>query len=189
MLNKAIIFAVKAHEGQLRKDGSPFILHPLEDASIVATMTKDPEVLAAAVLHDTVEDTDTTLEDILENFGSRVRELVMHETENKRPELPPSESWQIRKKESLELLAKTDDPNVKMLWLGDKLSNMRGLYRSVLEKGDEAFEAFNVKSPESQKWYYGTVLRLLSDMSGYPAYKEYEMLYHIIFDKYSETGE
>ena len=113
----------------------------------------------------------------------------MHETENKRPGMDPSESWRIRKEESLELLAQTDDEAVKMLWLGDKLSNIRGLYRNVLKHGEDAFGLFNVKDPESQRWYYGSVLRLLSDMSGFPAYKEYENLYHIIFDKYTGTGE
>ncbi len=73
------------HEGQLIKDGGVYILHPLEVAAIVGTMTNDLEILSAAVLHDTVEDTPVTAQDILDNFGERVAELVAHETENKRP--------------------------------------------------------------------------------------------------------
>ncbi len=85
IFEKAVAFAFKAHEGQRRKDGSIYVLHPLEVAVIVGSMTNDEEILAAAVLHDTVEDTSVTAQDILDNFGERVAELVAHETENKRP--------------------------------------------------------------------------------------------------------
>ncbi len=85
IFEKAVLFALKAHEGQKRKDGGVYILHPLETAVIVGTMTNDLEVLAAAVLHDTVEDTPVTMDDIVNNFGKRVAGLVAHETEDKRP--------------------------------------------------------------------------------------------------------
>ncbi len=183
VLDRAIGFATKAHEGQLRKDGAPFILHPLEDAAIVATMTTDREILAAAVLHDTVEDTATTPDDILREFGERVYTLVMHETENKRPEIHPSESWKIRKEESLEELAKSDDKAVLMLWLGDKLSNMRALHRTM-ERGEPLFRDFNNADPISQKWYYGTILKLLRPLKEQSAYREYETLFHDVFDCY-----
>ncbi|MBR4745053.1 MAG: bifunctional (p)ppGpp synthetase/guanosine-3',5'-bis(diphosphate) 3'-pyrophosphohydrolase [Oscillospiraceae bacterium] len=185
ILDRAIEFAVDAHRGQLRKDGGPFILHPLEDAAIVATMTMDPEVLAAAVLHDTVEDTAVTPEEILENFGERVYGLVMHETENKREDEPPASTWQIRKDETLQILAETKDVAVKMLWLGDKLSNMRAFYRHYTELGEAFFERFNNPDPKAHAWYYGTVLKLLRELDCYPAYREYETLYHELFDRYA----
>lgn len=181
VLEKAIAFALKAHEGQKRKDGGVFILHPLEDATIVATMTDDPEVLAAAVLHDTVEDTPVTAQDILENFGERIAKLVAHETEDKRPDIPPSESWKIRKQESLEVL-KNSEIETKMLWLGDKLSNMRSLSREYDKIGAAVFERFNEKDPIEQCWYHSTVLEYISELSGYPAYKEYEKLVKYVFN-------
>ena len=184
ILDRAIAFAVRAHAGQLRKDGTAFILHPLEDAVIVGTMTRDPEVLAAAVLHDTVEDTDVTPEQILDTFGSRVYELVMHETENKRPEIPASESWQIRKSESLALLAQTQDIAVKMLWLGDKLSNVRTFYRVFLAEGESFFQRFNNTDPRAHAWYYGRILELLEDLSAFSAYREFKELYHELFDRF-----
>jgi len=184
IIDRAIRFAVDAHRGQLRKDGAPFILHPLEDAAIVGSMTNDPEIISAAVLHDTVEDTPVTPEDIKENFGERVYELVMHETENKRPEMPPSESWKIRKEESLDSLAKSDDPAVKMLWLGDKLSNIRALHRQFFSDGEIVFQRFNVTDVQEHKWYYGAVLELLKALSGCSAYEEYSRLYHDIFDRF-----
>ncbi len=188
IVDRAILFAVNAHRGQLRKDGSPYILHPLEDAAIVGTITKDPEVLAAAVLHDTVEDTDATPEQIREGFGERVYELVMHETENKRPDLSPEQTWRIRKEESLALLAAAEDPAVKILWLGDKLSNMRGIYRQFLTEGDRVFNRFNNKDPRAHVWYYGTTLRLLETLSGHSAYRELQTLFHTVFDRYIEES-
>ena len=184
VLERAIRFAVDAHAGQTRKDGSPFILHPLEDASIVGTMTDDLEILAAAVLHDTVEDTDTTEEDILLTFGPRVHALVMHETENKRPALLPKDTWRVRKEESLELLKDSNDPATLMLWLGDKLANIRALKRDHDVLGVKVFDRFNNKDPRDQKWYYGTILKLLSPLSDTAAYREYSMLYHAVFDGY-----
>ena len=89
LLNKGIVFATEAHTGQLRKSSNiPYILHPLEAAAIVGTMTTDDEILAAAVLHDVVEDTDTTVEQVKELFGNRAARLVASESENKRENLP-----------------------------------------------------------------------------------------------------
>ena len=83
VIEKAIGFAVKAHAGALRKGTNlPYILHPLEAASIAAQMTDDQEIIAATVLHDTVEDTETSAEDIRKEFGARVASLVSSNTEN-----------------------------------------------------------------------------------------------------------
>ena len=181
IFEKAVAFAMKAHEGQTRKDGGVYILHPLEDATIVGTMTSDLEVLAAAVLHDTVEDTAVTANDILENFGERVAELVAHETENKRPEMKASDSWKIRKEETLAIL-KDSPVETKILWLGDKLSNMRSLSRDFDRIGEAVFERFNEKNPKEQRWYHETILDYISELKGFHAYKEYEKLFHHVFD-------
>ena len=112
----AIEFAAKAHDGMVRKkDKTPYILHPLEAAVIVGTMTSNQDVISAAVLHDVVEDTEITIEEIEEKFGSRVRKLVESETEDKRADLPPEDTWRIRKEESLEKLANCGDTDVLML--------------------------------------------------------------------------
>ena len=184
ILDRAIRFAAEAHAGQLRKDGTAFILHPLEDVVIVSTMTTDPEILAAAVLHDTVEDTAVTPEQLRAEFGERVYSLVMHETEDKRADRPPAETWRIRKEEALKTLEQAADPAVRMLWLGDKLSNMRALHRRHLAEGKAAFNVFNNRDISAHAWYYGTILRFLGSLSDHPAYKEYEALYHAVFDQY-----
>ena len=183
VLDKAIVFAVKAHEGQKRKDGSAYILHPLEVTVIAGTMTKDPDVLAAAVLHDTVEDTDTTADDILNEFGPNVAELVAHETEDKRPEMKASDSWKIRKEESLAVL-KDSGINSKIIWVADKLSNMRSLKKDYERVGEKIFERFNEKNPKQQRWYHETVLEYTKELAEYSAYKEYKALFDEVFGKY-----
>lgn len=85
MIDKAIAFATKAHEGQVRKGTSrPYIVHPLEVGEIISSMTEDEEVIAAAILHDTIEDCEGVTEEILQReFGERVAFLVAQESEDK----------------------------------------------------------------------------------------------------------
>lgn len=173
VFEEAICFAVRAHEGQLRKRTlMPYIIHPLEVATICATLTSDLEVLAAAVLHDTVEDTAVSIEEIEKNFGPRVAALVRAETENKYEELPPSETWKLRKSESLEVLKNTEDPGVRILWLGDKLANIRSFYRNWLISGDEIWQDFNQKDPGQQAWYYRNIVELLQELRDTDAWLE-----------------
>lgn len=182
VFEKALLFATEKHSGQIRKmANTPYILHPVEVASIVGTMTDDREILAAAVLHDTVEDTDTTLEEIRENFGKRVALLVMTETENKRPDRPEAETWEIRKEETLIMLEHTKDIGVKMMWLGDKLSNIRSFAREYRRRGDEMWLALNQKDPKRQAWYYLKIAKSLAELSEYDAYREYVSLVNYVF--------
>ena len=182
ILEEAIIFAVKAHAGAVRKDGrTPYILHPLEAMQICASLTDDPEVLAAAVLHDTVEDTSVTPEELRSLFGERVAALVASETENKRVGLPPESTWQIRKEESLQDLENAEDPAIRILWLADKLSNMRSFYKLWQAEGDAVWEHFHQKDPLKQAWYYRRIAEALSGLSGTGAWKEYDQYVRTIF--------
>jgi len=183
IFDEAIRFAVAAHSGMTRKrESTPYILHPLEVAVIAGRMTSDEEVLAAAVLHDTVEDTETTIEDIEKRFGSRVAALVASETEDKRYGIKPAESWRIRKEESLEMLKNTKDPGVQILWLGDKLSNMRSFYRAWKISGNAIWESFNQKDPVQQAWYYRSIDALLIDLKSYEAWREFHALVELVFE-------
>ena len=155
LLDRAILFAVKAHAGAVRRDGhTPYILHCTEAAAIAATMTQEQEVLAAAVLHDVVEDTDVTAETLESEFGSRVALLVGAMSENKRPDLPPEDTWLVRKEETIAALEESTDLAVAQLYLADKLSNLRGIARDYEEYGDDLWEFFNQKSRAKQSWYY-----------------------------------
>lgn len=182
LFDDAVIFAAEKHAGMRRKDGSmPYLIHPLEAALIASGITEEEEILAACVLHDTVEDTEATKEDILSRFGSRVAALVDSETEDKMPDLPPEESWQIRKEQSLDELKNAADPGVRILWLADKLSNLRSLYRLKEELGDRVWEQFHQKDPARHAWYYRSVDRALLALSETDAWKEYHDLVEKLF--------
>ena len=184
LVSEAIAFAVKAHDGMRRKKSeAPYILHPMEAAVIVGTMTDDQNVIAAAVLHDVVEDAGITIEEIEESFGKRVRELVASETEDKRAELPPEETWRIRKEESLRALKDTDDIAVLMVWLGDKLANMRSIYRDFKVEGNAMWQRFHQKDEKVQAWYYRSVADLTARLSDTSAWLEYKTLTELVFGK------
>ncbi len=184
-LSEAICFATAAFEGMLRKvDRQPAILHSLEAATITQTVTDESEAVIAAVLHDTVEDAGVKIGEIIERFGDRVAELVLSETENKRVNLSPDETWKERKKESIEVLKKTEDLGIKALYLGDKLSNMRSLHRSFERHGDGLWGNFHQKDPKEHKWYYTAIAESLAVFSDTAAYKEYVYLIDKIFGGY-----
>ena len=132
MINKAIEFATKAHEGQLRKGPKrPYIVHPVEVADSVSTMTTDEEVISAAVLHDTIEDCkDVTREILAQEFSKRVASIVAQESEDK------SRTWMERKSATIEHL-RTAPREVQMVGLADKLSNMRDINRDYPVYGEE----------------------------------------------------
>ena len=184
LVSEAIAFAVKAHDGMRRKKSeAPYILHPLEAAVIVGSMTDDQNLIAAAALHDVVEDAGITIDQIEEKFGKRVRELVESETEDKRSDLPPAETWRIRKEESLEVLKNTDDTDVLMVWIGDKLANMRSIYRDWKVEGDDMWKRFNQSDVKEQAWYYSSIMELTKPISHTSAWIEYKTLTELVFGK------
>lgn len=187
IFEKALMFATERHGGQVRKiANTPYILHPAEVAAIVGTMTDDREILAAAVLHDTVEDTDTTIGEIGEYFGRRVQLLVMTETEDKYEDKPPQETWVTRKQDTLLILQHTNEIGVKMMWLGDKLSNIRSFAREYRKVGDAVWQNLNQKDPKKQAWYYSTIAEYLSDLKEYDAYREYVEHVNYVFADHLE---
>lgn len=175
MIQEAAKFAMKAHEGMVRKGGRmPYIYHPLEVALLVARMTKDEEVIAAAYLHDVLEDTAVTEQELEQAFGGRVLELVKAETEDK------SLTWEERKAHTIRHLGEAPY-EVKILTLADKLSNLRATARDYLFMGDELWKRFNEKRRESHKWYAKGILDGLQDMEDCQEYQEYKELYHFVF--------
>ena len=182
LVSEAIAFSTKAHDGmRRRKNNVPYILHPMEVGAIVGTMTDKQEVIAASVLHDVVEDAGITMEEIEEKFGPRVKELVASETENKREELPPEETWFVRKEESLEKLRTTDDIEILMLWIGDKLSNIRAIYRDFLVEGNALWNKFHQSDINVQAWYYRSIMKYTERLSHTLAWIEYKTLVEKIF--------
>ena len=184
LVSEAIILASKSHDGMRRKNGdAPYILHPMEAAVIVGSMSDDQRLIAAAALHDVVEDAGVSIEEVESRFGKRVRELVESETEDKRADLPPAQTWRIRKEETLAILKNTDDRDVLILWMGDKLANMRALYRVWRIEGDSMWQKFNQKDKNAQAWYYHSIVTLTERLSDTCAWIEYKTLTELVFGK------
>ena len=181
ILDRAIVFAVRAHAGSERRGkGFPYIVHPMEAVAIVATMTADQELLAAAALHDTVEDTGVTVDQLRQEFGSRVADLVAQESDSLTPGLSEAESWKARKQAAIDRLAAASH-EAKIVAMGDKLSNMRAIWRDYQTKGDELWNIFHVKDKASHEWHYRGLAAALSELSDTFAYKEFVRLIDEVF--------
>lgn len=181
LLEEAIIFATLAHHGMYRKGTAiPYITHPLETAAIAATMTGAETTIAAAVLHDVLEDTSVSYEELQARFGI-VADIVAAETEDKREGMAAEDSWDTRKLETIERLRDCSELSVKIVALSDKLSNMRALRRDLLLCGEEIWQRFHQKDKRKQGWYYQNVLEALGDLRHYPAWQELKQLIEEVF--------
>ena len=169
MVDRAIEFASKAHEGQFRKGTKrPYIVHPIEVGDIVASMTRDEEVISAAILHDTIEDCQGITREILaEEFTPRVASMVAQESEDK------SRTWMERKGATIRRL-KDADREIQIIGLADKLYNMRDINRDYPVVGEELWNRFRMKDKDTIGWYYkGVRDALAKDFAGIPAFEEY----------------
>jgi len=181
LLDRALVFAVRAHAGTERRGkGFPYIVHPLEAVEIVATMTRDQELLAAAALHDTVEDTDVTVEQIRAEFGERIASLVASESDIVFNGVSEEDSWHARKQAAIDRLARASR-DAKMVALGDKLSNLRAIARDYAEQGDALWSLFHAKDPKDHEWHYRGLAASLSELCDTFAYKEFEQLVDHVF--------
>ena len=183
LLDRAIVFAVKAHAGTERRGkGFPYIVHPLEAMEIVSTITADQELRAAAVLHDTVEDTEVTEEQIRKEFGDRVASIVASESDTFEEGVKEEDSWHVRKQAAIERLASAS-MDAKIVALGDKLSNMRAIARDYSKVGDRLWDLFHVKDPKDHEWHYRGLADSLKELSGTGAYEEFISLIDEVFSK------
>ncbi len=183
MLDRAIVFAVRAHAGTERRGkGFPYIVHPMEAMEIVATMTSDQELLAAAALHDVVEDTDVSVEDLRAEFGDRIANLVAAESDTFEDGVSEEDSWHARKREAIARLAAASK-EAKMVALGDKLSNMRSIARDYSVMGDKLWNIFHAKDKADHEWHYRGLADSLRELSGTFAFQEFESLINQVFPK------
>ena len=181
ILNKAIHFAADAHLGGVRKGTNrPYIGHPLEVMNILNCMDADNNLMMAGLLHDTVEDTETTYMDIKNEFGFDVAALVAVHTKD------PDATWEEVRKHKIEEM---DDASfrVRLLIMADMTANLRSLWRDYRHIGEELWERFNAPK-EKQAWYYGTMQDKLWDMQKYietaEIYWEMVGLYKDLFVKF-----
>lgn len=189
LLDKAITFAVKAHENSERRGkGFPYIVHPMEAVSIVATITPDQELLAAAALHDTVEDTDVTIEDIRREFGDRIASIVEAESDKFIEGVSETDSWKARKQAAIDHLAAAPH-DAKIVAMGDKLSNMRAIWRDYKAKGDELWKIFHVKDRASHEWHYRGLADAFCELADTDAYQEFMSLLRDVFGTGERTAQ
>jgi guanosine-3',5'-bis(diphosphate) 3'-pyrophosphohydrolase len=165
LLQKAIVFSGRAHKGQVRRSGEPYLSHPLEVAAQLADMNLDPMTLAAGLLHDVLEDTEVTAEQLREGFGKDVAALVEGVTKISRvqetsPELQHAET--IRKI----ILAMTDDLRVIFIKLADRLHNLRTL-KFLPESAQKriAAETLEIYAPIANRLGMGRIKAELEDLA------------------------
>lgn len=181
LLDRAIMFAVRAHSGTERRGkGFPYIVHPMEAVSIAATITPDQEILAAAALHDTVEDTDVTVDQIRSEFGDRIASLVAAETDAVMEGKLENETWHERKQAAIDRLARVSR-DAKIVAMGDKLSNMRAIARDYAMQGDALWNLFHVNDPKDHEWHYRGLADALRDLKDTFAFQEFETLINQVF--------
>lgn len=172
MISKAIEFATLCHENQTRKRTEiPYIFHCLEAGTIAANMTNrdgkvNDEVVAAAILHDTIEDAYVSYESLKEIFNEKIADLVQSQSEDK------SKSWQERKDATINFLLENKSKEVEIATLADKLSNMRSIYRDYKADGEKLWKKFNA-GKASQHWYYKSIATSLSQIRDSDEYKEF----------------
>lgn len=184
IIDLAIHFVTNAMSGKTRKgNGAAAVFHSLEAGAIASSLTNDSEIIAAVLLHDVIEDAGITANDLREQFGERVTSLVLSETENKRVDIPPCLSWRLRKEEAIDTLKRTDDAGVKILFLSDKLSNLRSVAAGLDRVGTQYWQKFNQKDPEMHHWYYREIANALSVLEETPEWKEYDRLIKTVFNE------
>jgi len=151
----ALKFAKESHKGQVRKGTTrPYITHCLEVARILHKHGYSEDIVIAGLLHDTVEDTEATLEDLERLFGEEVSNLVKYVTEDKSPSL----SWNERKVMYIKML--TDAPEgAVVISAADKLHNITETLEKWLKVGDAVFLVFNADK-EKQKWFYRSLTEM-----------------------------
>ena len=155
-LDYAILFATKAHDGQRRKtDNVAMIFHPFTVGMLLQRTGMSEDTVIAGILHDVVEDTKYTLDDIENIFGKNVRKIVDEVTEDK------SLEWKKRKEEAIEKVRNASIQG-KMVECADKINNLESLYDLLQEKGAEVWKNFN-KPYSEQKWYYTEMYQAVVD--------------------------
>ena len=177
-LARATKFATERHAGHFRKGSDiPYIVHPMEVMGLLASMGADDDLMIAGVLHDVVEDTPTTIEEVRAEFGDRVAELVAGHSDDK------TKSWQERKEAEISA-TENGSLELKMLVLADKLANIRSVYSDLCRVGEVVWDKFN-QPRDKQDWFYSKMIDALASLQMNPdamdCYWELNSIYKDVF--------
>jgi GTP diphosphokinase / guanosine-3',5'-bis(diphosphate) 3'-diphosphatase len=164
IVKKAYDYSLKVHEGQTRASGEPYLVHPLEVALVLAEMKMDPVAIAAGLLHDSVEDTSVTIEDITKEFGEQVAHIVEGVTKISKIDFATREEQQAENLRKM-MLAMVDDIRVVLIKLADRLHNMRTLEHLPPERQHKiAEETLEIYAPIAHRLGMGKIRGELEDL-------------------------
>jgi (p)ppGpp synthase/HD superfamily hydrolase len=166
VIEKALQVASQAHEKQYRKcTNIPYITHPVAVGMILMKAGYDDDIIAAGILHDTVEDTELSLEDIERIFGTKIANIVEGCSEPDK-----SLTWEERKEHTIELL-KTASVDIRAVACADKLHNIRSIISDFEQHGDAVWGRFR-RGKLQQEWYYRNVIESLGFMMTFKLLEE-----------------
>lgn len=178
-------FAIKAHMGQVRKSepDKPMIMHPISVGMMLEEYGYDDQVVAAGYLHDVVEDTKYTIEDIEKEFGQEIANLVMGASEPDK-----SLSWEERKKHTIEE-TKTLPLRNKLIVCADKINNLEDMMIIFERNGKKDFSAFK-RGEKDQKWYFTNVYESLinNEDKDLPIFKRLKNVIEMVFEDKEDTS-
>lgn len=176
LIEKAIVFAAKAHDGQKRKSTDiPYITHPYAVGMLLLRESCSEEVVAAGILHDALEDTAVTYEEILIEFGEQVVNLVVAASEPDKSLL-----WEERKEHTIQSLKEVGLEELQII-TADKLHNLRSIREELERSGEELWSRFN-RGREKQRWYYSSIVKELSGRKDeFPLIEELEKEVQAVF--------
>src|SRR6201995_3501172 len=164
LIRKAYEFSQEHHKGQLRASGKPYLVHPLEVALVLAEMKMDPVAIAAGLLHDSVEDTSVTIEDIRKDFGEQVTHIVEGVTKISKIDFATREEQQAENLRKM-MLAMVDDIRVVLIKLADRLHNMRTLEHLQPDRQHKiAEETLEIYAPIAHRLGMGKIRGELEDL-------------------------
>lgn len=175
-IEKAIQKSSLLHQGQLRKGQSfPYVSHLFSVAIILFEFTNDEDIIVAGILHDTLEDTNYTADELEKDFGLKIKEIVLGVSEEKTRDGIKID-WLERKQKYLERL-KNDSFGSLMVCAADKIHNLMSLMNDYKIRGEEIWQNFNAVK-EKKIWYYGETLKTIREKLDNPIIGEYEKIYN-----------
>ncbi|WP_223699869.1 HD domain-containing protein [Sutcliffiella deserti] len=178
LIDKAIVVATRAHQDQYRKGTNiPYIVHPYSVGMILQKEDCAEDIICAGILHDTVEDTDVTLERIQEEFNENIARIVEGCSEpNKK------ETWEARKRQTIEHIKRVDI-EIGYVICADKIHNLQSIREDIQIEGDKVWTRFK-REKEYQEWYYYGIVASFHEnehMKNKPIFYNLEKLVNLVF--------
>jgi len=175
VIQRALVWASQRHTEPRKGSDIPYITHPAHVAIILARKGFDEPVLAAAILHDLLEDTQTTVEEIRREFGAQIAGMVQELSEPQFPDRPRKETWALRKEAKLKMLQEASGGALAIA-AADRVHNTANILDDIACQGPQVWNRFN-SSPEKILEFGRSVLAILEDRFPHPLTEEYARLH------------